>query len=355
MRDDRRKGALEQHGEGKRLSRRFSATLVAVLLMAAAAAGYLFFVGNPQAGRAERAQPLPKCPLTNEEASSSKIVERPALAAKIENIAESRPQSGLAQADIVYEQPVEGGITRFIAIFHCAGSDRIGPIRSARLVDAEVLPQFGVPLFAYSGGAGPVLEAISAASLADVSPANSGDAYVHDSARVAPHDLYAATGALLKAGRRDGTAPAAIFAYSGRLENRKSFSRAPQINVNYSPAANVFWAWDRASKTWLRSHDGTAHTLEDGTQVSADNIIVQLVEVTDSGIVDAAGNPSPEVEVLGQGTAYIFRDGRVIEGTWTRGSVGDVTRFVDAQGNEIALAPGNTWIHLFPTDASLIF
>ncbi|MGH2739162.1 MAG: DUF3048 domain-containing protein [Actinomycetota bacterium] len=337
------------------MSGKFTATLVGVLLMAAAAAGYLFFVGNPQAGRAERAEAPPICPLTNEEGSSRRVARRPALAVKIENIPESRPQSGLAQADVIYEQPVEGGITRFIAVYQCADSDRIGPIRSARLVDAEVLPQFGVPLFAYSGGAGPVLEAISEASLVDASPANAGDAYVHDSARAAPHDLYASTGALFQTGRREGTTPESVFTFSNRLENRKAFDRSPQINVNYSPAANVFWSWDRASKRWLRSHDGIAHTLEDGTQVSVDNVIVQMVQVSDSGIVDAAGNPSPEVDVLGQGTAYIFRDGRVIEGTWVRDAVTDVTRFVDAQGNEIALTPGRTWIHLFPSDAALTF
>lgn len=327
-------------------------TLAVVGLLGAAGVGYVVLAkdggGLLGLGGNEKAPPI--CPLTGEVGSSRPAAKRPALGVKIENIAEARPQAGLNEADVIYEEPVEGGITRFVAVFQCQEADRLGPVRSARFVDPEVMAQFGVPLFAYSGGIQQVIDELAATDIVDVSPGQAPDAYLRDPNRAAPHDLYSSTDGLYAAGKRDGETPEPIFTFARQLENKRSLEKAREVNVNYSGQANVFWQYDKAEKVWLRSHDGTAHTLEDGSQIAVTNVIVQLVEVTASAVLDAAGNPSPEVEALGQGTAYVFRGGRVIEGTWERGSVDDVTRFLDAEGNEIALAPGTTWIHLFPQD-----
>lgn len=330
-------------------------TLAALVLVAAAAVGYFVLTGGPGGGGDD--EPPPTCPLTDDRVGT--VPDRPALAVKIENLDIARPQIGLADADIVYEQPVEGGITRFIVVYHCQDADRVGPVRSARLVDADVLVQFGQPLFGYAGGVQEVIDQIGNAGIRDVNFNVAGEAYTRDPSRQAPHNLYTTTDALYEAGGTDGGSPDPIFEFAKRLPRRLRGQRVTQIHADFSPQANVFWAYEPGRNVWLRSHDETPHTLEDGTQVTARNVIVMVVEIKPSHIRDPLGNPSPEVEVLGSGPAFIFRDGRVIEGEWVREFAEDVTTFVTTVrgGREvqIPLRPGNMWVELFPSDRPLTF
>lgn len=327
----------------------------AAVVVAAGVAGFATLTGNddsenPLVGGSEK----PVCPLTAEEPRNGTVPDRPALALKVENLDVARPQAGLDRADVVYEQPVEGGITRFIVVFHCQGADRVGPIRSARLVDPDVLVQYGRPLFGYAGGVQEVINQVKQAGLRDVNYDIAVDAYEQDPNRQAPHDQYTATKDLYAFAQAGGGAPGPVFRFS--LDRpRQGSRRASEVHVDFSPAANVFWRYDRQDNAWLRFHDDTPHTLEDGDQVSARNLIVQVVQVTESQILDAAGNPSPEVDVFGSGKVYVFRDGRVIRGRWVRASPEQVTELVDRQGEEILLAPGNTWVELFPSDRPLDF
>jgi hypothetical protein len=124
--------------------------------------------------------------------------------------------------------------------------------------------------------------------------------------------------------------------------------RVRSIHLPFSGSSDVFWRWSRTKKTFLRWHGTVPHTYSDGTQVHATNVVVQVVKVVLTDITDVAGNPSPEVIATGTGKAYILRGGRIVVGTWKRPSLKDVTKFYDAQGNEVTLAPGNTWVELFP-------
>lgn len=328
-------------------------TLSAIVVVGAAAAGYLVLSGQgdaiPFLG-GTRDEPA-ICPLTNVEAEDEKAAARTPVAVKVENSSESRPQAGLNQADIVYEEPVEGGITRFIAIYHCDTASRIGPVRSARFVDPSILLQYGQPIFGYSGAAGPVINAVAQADgVQDVRQDTHGDAYELDPNRSAPHNVYSSTRDLLRAGSKRGVAPEAVFEYDEEPPARAASKRGREVHLDFSPDADVYWRFDRPSGLYERLHGETPHTMEDGEQVTAANVVVQVVELRDSGIVDAAGNPSPEVVAVGSGDAYVLRDGRLIEGTWERGADGDVTRFLDASGEVIPLAPGRTWVELFPSD-----
>jgi hypothetical protein len=103
----------------------------------------------------------------------------------------------------------------------------------------------------------------------------------------------------------------------------------------------------------MRAHGEVPHTLEDGSPVSATNVVIQLVELTAGQVVDAAGNTSPEIELTGSGKAYVLRDGRVIVGRWERDSLEDLTTFVAKDGTEITLAPGRTWVELLPNTVSV--
>jgi hypothetical protein len=323
---------------------------VVVVLLAAAAIGYFLLTGGGPLAGITGGGPRPKtCPLTGLDPSRARgVPERAALAVKIENISVSRPQSGLQSADIVYEEPVEGGITRFIAVFQCRDAQRLGPVRSARIVDPDILRQFGRPLFGYAGGVPAVRQAVDDAGLVDVNFVEAEEAYERDPSRSAPHDLFSSTRALYRAGE-GGEVPEPIFDYD---EDRPSEGtrRARVIHADFSPESDVVWRYRRGRNGYLRFHGEEPHTLEDGTQVSATNVVVQVVEVVLTTGVDPAGNPIPEVSVIGRGPAFVFRNGRVIQGRWIRGSRDENTRLEDRQGNEIALALGTTWVELFPRE-----
>lgn len=293
--------------------------------------------------------PPPACPLTGVEAPDGEVPERPALAVKVENLAEARPQAGLQQADLVYEEPVEGGITRFIVVYQCGGAERVGPVRSARTTDPDVLEQFETPILAYSGGAPNVVNRVESAPLVPLDETDGGAAFTRDPERVSPHNLYADTHALYRTAKAGREPPVPLFSYDTELEGRSR--RAATIHLPFSTYSDVVWTWSRKAGAWLRSHGTEPHVDEDGERVSAANVVVQVVEV----FIGPRGGLSPTVELKGSGRAYVFRDGRMIVGRWERDSLGDITRFVAKDGTEIALAPGRTWIELFPSSIPLDF
>jgi hypothetical protein len=322
-----------------------------VVLLAAAAVGYLMLTGKSEAlpsflgGQGE--DPV-LCPLTGEEAAQEKQAARPALAVKIENISDSRPQAGLQQADIVYEQQVEGGITRFIAIYQCNNTSRLGPVRSARFVDPNILVQYGSPMFAYSGAIPEVINDVAATgTIQDIGYDSMPDLYVEDPSRSAPHNIYASTTALYPAGKRSAGAPEPVFEYDEEVPGRPGSKKATSIHLPFSGDADVIWTYRKAQNDYVRAHGTTPHTMEDGEQVSTTNIVVMEVELRDTGVLDPAGNPSPEVVVIGTGTAYVLRDGRVIEGTWDRRTEDELITFTSKSGETIKLAPGRTWVELY--------
>ena len=296
--------------------------------------------------------PPPTCPLTGEPAPGGVVPQRPALAIKVENLPESRPQTGLNAADIVYEEPVEVFITRFIAVYQCHGAPRVEPVRSVRLEDPDVLRQFGHPLLGYSGGVPKVKNKIRAAGIHDVNAVKEGQAYLRDSSRVEPHNLYTSTAALWKLAPKAEKAPDPIFTYSTKPPVAP---REAWVHLPYSDYSDVYWRWSRAHRSWLRYHGTVPHTLSNGQQVHATNVVVQVVKVTLSRITDVNGVHSPFAHVVGHGKAYVFRNGRMVVGTWSRPSLSDVTVFKDAHGDVIALNPGNTWVELFPSTLKVTY
>ncbi|HYZ11676.1 MAG TPA: DUF3048 domain-containing protein [Actinomycetota bacterium] len=289
------------------------------------------------------------CPLTGLEADDESLLERRVLAVKIENSPEARPQMGLAEADVIYEQEAEGGISRFIVVYHCRDADRIGPIRSARPVDPVVLQQYGDPLFAHAGSAGGTVRALEEAEIEQINCNFEEETCPRDESREAPHDVFTSTEALRDFGESTGDPPADAFAFDEEVPDEAG--RGRQVNLNFSPVANVFWKFRSNQDLYLRFHDDEMHRLEDGSPVTAANVVVLLVDRELTNQVDVAGNPVPTYDVLGRGDLLVFRNGRVIEGEWRRESEEGSTELLDRRGNEIPLAPGQTWVELFPTDA----
>jgi hypothetical protein len=293
----------------------------------------------------------PTCPLTGLAAPGGQVPRRQALAIKVENLPASRPPTGLASADIIYEEPVEAGITRFIVIYQCHDVPRVEPIRSGRLIDVDIVRQYGThPLFAYAGAIGPVVAKVAASSLVDVGIYQAPGAYWRDSARYAPHNLVSSTTALYAAGvahHAPPTPPAPVFRY-GHLSSPSQPAASVHIPYQYS---DVTWTWQPASKTWSRSYADTGlATLGDGGAIATTNVVVMKVVMYPSPYVeDATGSLENLLVLTGSGPAQVFRNGVVVNGTWRRPTLNQQTQFVDAQGHVIPLMQGPTWVELVPT------
>jgi hypothetical protein len=297
--------------------------------------------------------PVPaKCPLTDESPPGGRVPSRPALAVKVDNLPAARPQYGLAGADVVYEEPVEGGLTRFIVIYQCRDAARIMPIRSARIIDPEIVRQFGAhPLFGYAGGIQPAVDAVAASPLVDVGIYHAPPtAYRRDPTRTAPQNLYSSTSTLYEVGvarNAPQQAPPPVFTY-GPLP--PGAAPAGQVHIPY-PFSDVTWTWESAAKTWSRSY-GTSEPASqaEGGHVTAANVIVMTVVLFPSQYVeDPTGAHENLLTLTGSGPTRIFRGGSVVSGTWNRPTVTATTRYLDAAGHVIPLSPGTTWVELVPT------
>jgi hypothetical protein len=302
-------------------------------------------------------KPPPTCPLTGKPAPGGHVPRRPVLAVKVENTTDAYPLAGLQNADVVYEESVEGGITRFMALFQCKSSPRVGPVRSARTTDQKVLLQFEPhAILAYSGGQRAVINDIQRSTLMSYDETTGGSAFTRDSARVMPHNLFMSTAKLwTRAGAKASAAgpPRRLFPFDAKVPAHAK--RITGVEAPFSFSSTASWTWVPSLGRWQRQLDGAPMKLESGQPITAVNVVIQQVVVTASNLVDVLGNPSPDVTVTGTGKVWILRDGRVIAGHWVRPVMGAVTKFETKEGTIIPLAPGNTWVELLPKGDAPVF
>jgi hypothetical protein len=292
------------------------------------------------------------CPLTGLRPRDGRVPHRAAVAVKVENLPEARPQWGLDKADIVFEEPVEGGITRFIAVYQCQNAGRIEPVRSGRLVDPEILEPMGEVLFGYAGAIQPVVQEVDSrrSLLSDLSFNVASRAYWRDPDRYAPHNLVTSTGALYRAAAAlhyPAKPPTAIFSYGRPV---KGGTPAAAVSISY-PLDTTTWTWHRGTGLWYRSYSDTGPALQgDGHQIAASNVIVMLVHEYQSQYTeDALGAHENLLRLKGAGAAWVFRDGAVFFGKWARPLLDHPTIFIEKKnGFIIRLTPGNTWEELVP-------
>ena len=278
---------------------------------------------------------------------SGEVPNRPAAVVKIDNGSRARPQAGLNAADIVVEEEVEGGITRFAAVFHSTATI-VGPIRSGRTTDIGVINSLGAPLLLYSGANAVTDALIRAQPTVQNRNAGTSSGYWRQSGRRAPSNLFSDTAPHWASA--SGGPPPPQFAYradgapvGGTAAN--SFS----LSFRASPAA---WSWD--GTTWLRTQSGRPHLTASGAQVSAANVVVVEAEEVPTGMVDSSGSNVPEFVYVGSGRATVFTAGQRIEGTWTRPTLASVATLTDGQGTVIELTPGRTWVELIRANAGLL-
>ena len=290
-------------------------------------------------------QPLTGVPL----AEGEQPIDRAALAVKIDNAGPSRRNhSGLAVADIVFEEIVEANITRFAAVFHSQGSDPVGPIRSGRSQDVDLLTALRRPLFAWSGGNPGVTRLIAESTFVDLNAVRGGEGYYRGPGSI-PHDLYNSTERLWQQTPEDhpGTPPQQ-FEY---VRPGDTFLGQPTAGLELAMRSiDVEWTWDPEQQRFLRAQEGRAHVDAVHGPIGATNVVVLVVEYRPSQI-DAR---SPEAQTISQGgPVWVFSEGQVQEGRWIRLAPSDPFTFVTADGDPILLTPGTTWVELaegIPTD-----
>ena len=302
------------------------------------------------AGRALRVR---TSPLTGRPTRPDTLA-RPVLTVKIENSVDARPQTGLEAADLVVEELVEGGITRFAAMFQAKVPRDVGPVRSVRNVDAALAgPTRG--LLAYSGGAGHVLRIVGRAPVKQLAPGRAGNAYHRSSRRRAPHNLYANPRTLYAHAHRRHRSPAAYlpFAPNAARASTATGKRARVLKLQFSTGEHPTWTYDRGRHRWLRSEGSRPARAASGTRLVANNVIVLRVRTRDAGYQDPAGNYVPETVLKGSGPGVLATGGRVVHATWHKSGRDRVLRFTGPRGRAVKVAPGRTWLELVPRSGSV--
>ena len=278
----------------------------------------------------------------------------PILAVKIDDTAPAHPQAGLEDADIVYIEQVEGGLTRLAAIFSSKIPPVIGPVRSARISDLDILQQFGRVAFAYSGAQSKLLPVIAAANLENLgAQRQSPQIYSTDPLRNAP------TAMMLQAQKLMANVAAAKLPVAISKPIGWSFGEKPETGTAISsvkvswPANSYNATWSAKEKRWLLSQKERPNLSSSGVHLGPTTFVIQLVSITDSIYRDKGGGVTPFSETVGAGKGFILRDGLAIAANWSRPSGDQGTTWKTSAGDAIKFAAGQVWIAL--TDKAPVF
>ncbi|MFF1647586.1 DUF3048 domain-containing protein [Streptomyces sp. NPDC058240] len=311
-----------------RTKRPVAVSAVALALLVAALAGCRGGGGGTASS--------PSGPVTPTSAGSRAHV----LAVKIDNVGPARPQTGLDKADIIYVEQVEAGLSRILAAYSSRLPTVVGPVRSARESDLELLRQFDRPTLAFSGAQSKLLPAIAAAPLDPVSPEKDPNAYFRDTGRPAPHNLYLRTGRTPHATTGANAASDIGLRFAAAVPGGRSVAGR---TVRY-PAASFAFTWSAERSRWLVSMDGTPARTAEGARLGAADVVVQYVTVRPSLFRDRWGSTSPYTETVGSGSALVLRDGKEYDVRWSRPAAGSTTSFTTRDDKPMTFAPGQVWI-----------
>lgn len=271
----------------------------------------------------------------------------PILAVKIDDTKQAHPQIGIDQADVVYIEQVEGGVTRLAAIFSSVIPTRIGPVRSARISDIDLLAQYGHVAFAYSGAQQKLLPVIAAANLENLgAQRESPQIYTRDPARIAPVDMVLRAD-LLMAKLTDRNISIAPAKSPGWKFGSAPIGGKTILSVTMKWPANFYSAtWSASQSRWLMYHAGNPDFAQSGEQLGPTTLVIQMVSITPSIYSDKFGGVTPFSATVGQGSGYILRDGKVSDARWQRLDATSGTTWTLSDGTPILFAPGQIWVAL---------
>lgn len=280
----------------------------------------------------------------------------PPLALKIDNAPTALPQQGLQDADIVFEELVEGGLTRFLAIFHSQIPTSVGPIRSGRSTDIPLLMPFDGALFGWSGSNWAFRKLLDTVAITDVGLYRNPSHYWRQTERISPSNLWVRASQLFNKEAHDPHSSEPLWPYELPEETTSAPSREIKgVKVDWG-STKVEHLWDAARSGWARSQNDDPHVVLDlkGEQheLAPENLIIQFTKYVLTNEEDVNGARIPLGLVSeGSGTALILKDGGLIEGRWIKANVTVHTDFFDNQGRLIAMSPGSTWVLLAPRDS----
>jgi hypothetical protein len=263
------------------------------------------------------------------------------FAVMIDNHPDARPEFGLASSSLVYEAPVEGGLTRYMVVFAADNlPDQIGPIRSARPYFVTWAKELGA-VYTHCGGSSDALTMLKGWGAYDLNQFYNGATFWRDQTRLAPHNVITSKDDLEKYAAANAIGPSDLNPWLYKADSPLAAPTTTSINVNYVPAGfKVLWQYQRGDNSYWRNLDGSLQTDVQGQTIKAKNVIVQLMNAT---VVDSELRLS--IQTSGSGRALICLDGACTLGKW-KDPVGGRTRYYDNQGNEISFNAGLTWIEV---------
>jgi len=274
-------------------------------------------------------------------------VDGQVLVVKIDDTNMAHPQIGLEDADVVYIEQVEGGLTRLAAVFSSTIPARIGPVRSARISDIDIMSQYGRVAFAYSGAQRKLLPVISAANLEDLGAQHeSSKIYTTDPNRIQPYAMVLRADLLMQKivdeNLRVDSAKSVGFVFG---DNPEGGVPTQEVVINW-PAATYTAEWSESESRWLLSHNGKLNLADSGVVLGPTTLVIQIVKISPSEYGDKFGGVTPLSETIGTGKAYVLRNGELFTTTWNRAFADAGTTFTLPDGSSMNFAPGQVWVAL---------
>lgn len=335
-------------GTNTGVARRRVESLIALLLVGgviAAVVVAVLVVRDRPAPPVAPAAPSPTTSATSEEKEpeeeAAKTGRYPAaLVVKIDNVERSRPHTGIGKADAIVVEPVEGGLTRILAVFWGRRPAVLGPVRSARETDIQLLAQLKTPVLAYSGSAPQLRPMLRDADLVLASPEIGSGGFFRSGGRQAPHNLYA------EPNRLPWTKPVASPLRFGKPLSGGTVTGS--YRVTYRSASYDF-AWSKSAARWLVRMNGSPMVTTDSGRLKASTVIVQRVKIVrGKGIDDSSGSPSPVARTVGRGKAVVLRNGKRYQATWSRPTAKHRTVYTGSDGRTLTFERGKVWVLLVP-------
>jgi hypothetical protein len=274
-------------------------------------------------------------------------INGPVLVVKVDDTTQAHPQIGLEDADVVYIEQVEGGLTRLAAIFSSVIPERIGPVRSARISDIEILSQYGRVAFAYSGAQKKLLPVIASANLQDLgAQRQSPTLFTTDPNRTPPYAMVLRADLLMQKISDEKMQIDAARDIGFKFGELQDGGALTQTAVMHWPAATYSAQWSEQESRWLLSHNNTVDVADSGLVLGPTTLIIQMVSITPSEYKDKVGGVTPYSQTVGTGKAYVLRNGQRFVTTWNRPDSLSGTTFTFADGTIMNFDPGHIWIAL---------
>lgn len=291
----------------------------------------------------------PVFPLLGSLAPDAAAANRAAVVVKIDNAPAALPQYGIDAADIVIEERVEGGLTRFMAIFQSEDASEVGPVRSLRSSDIQALQPLGGVAFGYSGGIDPFKAMMGEGHLVDLSADKYPAIYHRKAGRPHVHSLTTSVTALREVAPKNINAPKPLFSYLRTGEHFAPSGAVPleRSQLRVSNALNHVWAYDVGSGLWRLETNGAKHQTTNG-QIAVTNVVIQAVEYHATPYKDPTRAPVDEAKTVGSGEAWVLSGGKMVAARWNRPDGESATTYTTMDGQPISLQQGKTWLTLTP-------